>query len=153
MSMVVKMIEKMLQIYKKQEEIINYLLMGILTTVVNIVIKWILLYTILDARDSMQLQIAIVISWICAVVFAYVTNRIYVFKSKNKNIIKEILNFFSARVLTLILEMGIMWFFITLLKLDSNLWVIIWTVIVQTLIIILNYFFSKLFIFKTTKSC
>ncbi len=142
------MIEKFMDIYKKYEEIINYLIMGILTTLVNIIIKWLLLYTVLDAKNSLQLQIAIIISWICAVIFAYITNRIYVFKSKNTNIIKEIFDFFSARVLTLVMEMGIMWFFITFLKLDSKLFVALWTVLTQGLVIILNYILSKLFIFK-----
>ena len=58
------------------------------------------------------------------------------------------ISFFGARVLTLVLEMVIMWFFVTFLKLSSNTWVMIWTIVSQVLVIILNYVFSKLFVFK-----
>lgn len=135
-------------VYHKNEELWNYLIIGFLTMLVNIFVKWILLFTLFDADNGCQLQIAIVISWICAVIFAYVTNRIIVFKSKNKNILKEAIHFFEARILTLIMEMLIMWFFITFLGLNSNGWVISWTILTQVLIIIFNYIFSKLFVFK-----
>lgn len=140
--------KKILKLYKKYEEIINYLIVGVLTTIVSLVVKWGLLFTILDAKNAFQLQVAVVISWIVAVIFAYVTNRIFVFKSKSKNIIKEIVSFFGARLLTLGLEMIIMWFFVTLLKLDSDIWVLIWTMVAQVLVIIFNYVLSKLFVFR-----
>ena len=107
--------KKIINLYKKYEEIINYLIVGVLTTVVSLVVKWGLLFTILDPKNSVQLQVAVVISWIAAVVFAYITNRIFVFKSKSKKILKEITSFFGARLLTLGLEMLIMWFFVTFL--------------------------------------
>ena len=140
--------KKIINLYKKYEEIINYLIVGVLTTVVSLVVKWGLLFTILDPKNSVQLQVAVVISWIAAVVFAYITNRIFVFKIKSKKILKEITSFFGARLLTLGLEMLIMWFFVTFLKLNSDLWVLIWTMVAQILVIIFNYIFSKLFVFK-----
>lgn len=140
--------KKILGLYKKYEEIINYLIVGVLTTVVSLVVKWGLLFTILDAKDALQLQVAVVISWIVAVIFAYITNRIFVFKSKSKKILKEILSFFGSRLLTLGMEMVIMWFFVTLLKLNSDIWVLIWTMVAQVLVIIFNYIFSKLFVFR-----
>ena len=139
---------KIIRLYKKYEEIINYLVVGVLTTVVSLVVKWGLLFTILDATNAFQLQVAVVTSWIIAVIFAYITNRIFVFKSKSKNILKEIISFFGARILTLGMEMFIMWFFVTLLELNSDLLVLIWTVLAQVLVIIFNYIFSKLFVFK-----
>lgn len=145
------MIEKTVNIYKKYEEVMNYLIMGVLTTIVSIATKYALLFTILDAKDALQLQIAIIISWIISVIFAYVTNRKLVFKSNSENIFKEFSSFVIARIVTLLLEMFIMWFFITLLKMNSNTWVIIWTLVSQVLIIILNYVFSKLFIFRGDK--
>lgn len=145
------MIKKGLDIYKKYEEIINYLIVGVLTTVVSLVTKWALLFTVFNAENAVQLQIAVILSWIFSVAFAYVTNRIYVFKSKNKKIVKEIIEFVGARVLTLVMEMGIMWFFVTLLKLNTDLWVMVFTIISQVLIMILNYVFSKLFVFKKVK--
>lgn len=140
--------KKIVDLYKKYEEIINYLIVGVLTTIVSLVVKWGLLFTVLDPKNSVQLQVAVVISWIAAVVFAYITNRIFVFKSKSKKILKEITSFFGARLLTLGLEMLIMWFFVTFLKLNSDLWVLIWTMVAQILVIIFNYIFSKLFVFK-----
>lgn len=140
--------QKIISLYKKYEEIVNYLIVGVLTTVVSLVVKWGLLFTILNAKNAFQLQAAVVISWIAAVIFAYITNRIFVFKSKSKNILKEIVSFFSARLLTLGLEMLIMWFFVTLLKLDSDIWVLVWTMVAQVLVIIFNYILSKLFVFR-----
>lgn len=143
---------KIINLYKKYEEIINYLIVGVLTTVVSLVVKWGLLFTILSAKNAVELQIAVVISWIVAVTFAYITNRIFVFKSKSKQIFKEIISFFTARLITLGLEMLIMWLFVTLLKLNSDLWVLIWTIISQILVIVFNYILSKIFVFKNNKS-
>lgn len=145
------MLEKCSNLYKRNEEIVIYLVMGVLATIVNIGVKYILLFTVLDAINAFELQISIIISWIISVIFAYCTNRKFVFKSKSKNIIKEFLSFLVARVITLVLEMLIMYFFITLLEMNSNLWVVIWTIISQGLVIIFNYIFSKLFIFKHSK--
>ena len=69
----------------------------------------------------------------------------------NPNLFSGMISFFGARVLTLVLEMVIMWFFVTFLKLSSNTWVMIWTIVSQVLVIILNYVFSKLFVFKKRK--
>ena len=143
--------KKAFELYKKYEEIINYLIVGVLTTIVSIVVKWGLLFTILNPKNAVQLQAAVIISWIAAVTFAYVTNRIFVFKSKSKKILKEVVSFFGARLLTLGMEMFIMWFFVTLLRLNSDAWVIIWTIVVQILVTVFNYVFSKIFVFKKNK--
>lgn len=140
--------KKILDLYKHHEEIINYLIVGVLTTIVSLAVKWGLLFTILDASNAFELQTSVIISWIIAVSFAYITNRIFVFKSKSQNILKEITSFFGSRVITLLLDMGIMWFFVTLLKLNTDTWVFIWTMVVQILVTILNYIFSKLLVFK-----
>lgn len=140
-----------IKLYKKYKEIINYLIFGFLTSIVNLGIKFLLLFTIFDASNSVQLQIAIVFSWIAAVLFAYFTNRKFVFESDN-NKFKELVSFVIARLSTLLLEMFIMWFFITLLKLNSDLYVIIFTIISQTVVVLANYVFSKLFIFKEKKN-
>lgn len=142
------MIKKCLDIYKKNEEVINYLIMGVLATIVNIGVKYALLFTILNPKDAFELQMAVIISWVAAVLFAYFTNRTIVFKSESKNILKEFASFVFARIITLIMEMIIMWFFITFLKLNTNMWVAVITIFAQALVIILNYVFSKLFIFK-----
>lgn len=141
--------EKLKVLIKKfcTKEILLYLIFGVLATVVNLGVKYALLFTVLDASNGTQLQISIIISWIVACLFAYITNRTIVFKSKSKKILKEFISFVGARLFTLGLEMLIMFIFVTLLKLDSNLWVIFWTLVSQAIVIIGNYIFSKLFIF------
>ena len=145
------MIKKIKELYFKHKEIINYLIFGVLTTIVSLVTKYLLLFTILDAANALQLQIAVIISWVAACLFAYITNRIWVFGSKSKEIAKEMIKFFTARLATLGLEMLIMFVFVTALGLNSDIWVIIWTLVSQVLIIIGNYILSKLLVFKNKK--
>lgn len=140
--------KKILELCKKYQELISYLIFGVLTTVVSLVTKYLLLFTILDASNGVQLQIAVVISWIVACTFAYITNKIWVFNSKSKEILKEIVSFFTARLITLGMEMLIMFIFVTWMGLNSDLWVVIWILVAQAVVIISNYIFSKLFVFK-----
>ncbi len=130
--------------YNKYKEALLYLFFGVCTTLVNLVTKWILLLTVINSSNAIQLQVAIIISWIVSVLFAYVTNRKYVFESKSKSIFKEISSFFGSRVVTLVLEMIIMYIFVTVLNFN----VYLFTIISQVLVIVLNYVFSKLFVFK-----
>ena len=145
--------KKILALYKKYEEIINYLIVGGLTTVVAIGLKLLLLFTILDQTNGLELQIAEIISWFLAVLFAYITNRIFVFKSKTKGSksVKEIINFFKGRILTQVIQMFIMYIFVTLLKLDSNFWILFFTLVCQIMQVVLNYIISKLLVFKKDK--
>lgn len=142
--------KKIWNLYKKYEEIVNYLVVGGLTTIVAIGSKLLLLATILDQTNGLELQIAEIISWFLAVTFAYVTNRIFVFKSKTSGskCAREIFNFFKGRIVTQLIQMFIMWFFVTLLKLDSNVWVLVFTLVCQVIQIVLNYVISKLLVFK-----
>ena len=140
--------QKIKDMYLKYKEIINYLIFGVLTTVVSLATKYLLLFTILDASNAFQLQIAVIVSWILACTFAYITNRIWVFESKSKNIIKEMMKFYTSRIATLGLEMLILFIFITALKLDSDTWVIVWTLVAQVAVTIANYILSKLIVFK-----
>lgn len=142
--------KKIVSLYKKYEEIINYLIIGGLTTVVGVGSKLLLLFTILDQTDGVQLQIAEIISWVLAVLFAYFTNRAFVFKSKikGKKQTKEAFDFVKGRIFTQMIQMFIMWFFVTLLKLNSDFWVVVFTLICQIMQIILNYIISKFLVFK-----
>lgn len=142
--------KKIVSLYKKYEEIINYLIIGGLTTVVGVGSKLLLLFTILDQTDGVQLQIAEIISWVLAVLFAYFTNRAFVFKSKikGKKQTKEAFDFVKGRIFTQLIQMFIMWFFVTLLKLNSDFWVVVFTLICQIMQIILNYIISKFLVFK-----
>lgn len=143
--------DKLLKLYKKNEEIVNYFIIGVCTTLVSLGVKYGLLFTILDPKKSFELQLAVIISWIVAVTFAYITNRKIVFKSKNKNILSEATMFFGARVTTLLMESFILWFFITLLELNTKIYVIIWTLVSQVLIFIGNYIISKFFVFNNNE--
>ncbi len=140
--------KKLLDIYKKYEEIINYLIVGGLTTVVSLVVYYGLVLTVLDPNQAVQLQVANVVSWVAAVAFAFITNRKFVFKSKNKNVKKEMASFVSSRVLTLLMDMGIMFLTVTVLKMNDK----IAKLISQVVITIANYILSKLFVFKKSKS-
>lgn len=132
------------KLYAKYKEIINYLIVGVLTTIVSLSTYYLLVFTILNPKNSIQLQIANIVSWIVSVAFAYVTNRKYVFESKEKNKLKEAGMFFSARVLTLLLDMAIMFVGVTVLHLNDK----IFKLISQVAITISNYLISKLFVFK-----
>ena len=134
----------MINIYKKYEEIINYLIIGVLTTIVSLISYYALTYTILDASKALELQVANVISWIVSVTFAYFTNRSFVFKSKNKINFKEVFSFYMSRVSTLLIDMGLMYIFVSLLSSNDK----IIKLIVQVIVIVLNYILSKFIVFK-----
>ena len=136
--------QNFINLYKKNQQIINYLIVGILTTLVSLTIYYICVLTFLNPANALQLQIANVISWICAVLFSYVANKIFVFMSRSKNIIKEIVSFLSSRVLTLLIDMLIMFVMVTALGINDK----ISKLFVQVVVTILNYVFSKLFVFK-----
>ncbi len=138
------MLKKFRKLYNKYEEIINYLIVGVLTTIVSLAIYYGLVLTILNPNNAIELQIANIVSWIGAVAFAFITNRKYVFKSKNKNIKKEAVSFVSSRILTLLMDMGVMFLTVTIFKMNDK----IAKLISQVIITIANYIFSKLFVFK-----
>ena len=139
-----KMWNKCLKLYKKYEEIINYLIVGGLTTIVSLGSYYLCIYTFFFFVSWYQLQAAIIISWICAVTFAYFANRIFVFKSKNQKKFKEAVSFYGSRVATLLMDMGIMFLFVTLLHLNDK----IMKLVVQVVVTVANYILSKLFVFK-----
>ena len=144
-------LKSLADIYRNHLEGMRYLVFGALATVINLGVKFLLLFTILDASNEFELQTAVIISWIVACAFAYFTNRVLVFKSKSDKILKEMISFVTARIVTLGMEMVIMFFFVTFLGLDSNLWVAVWSVFAQVVVILSNYVFSKLIIFKNDK--
>lgn len=137
---------KIKELLLKYKEIIMYLIFGVLTTVVSLVSYYLLTFTILNPNNAVQLQIANIISWILSVAFAYVTNRKYVFESKSNDIIKEVGSFVGGRVATLLLDMLIMFVFVTLLHFNDKLF----KLISQVVVIVANYVISKLFVFKNT---
>lgn len=143
MKRVKRMIKK---IYKKYEEIISYLFFGVLTTIVSIGTYLFFANILFPNKTDLDIQMANILSWICAVTFAYITNRIFVFKSqsKGKEKIKEIINFISARIASLLVDMAMMYILYSIIHMNDT----IAKIIVQIVIVIMNYVLSKLIIFK-----
>ena len=133
--------DKIISIYKNNKEIINYIIVGALTTLVSILSYYLFRFII---KNYVILSI---ISWICAVSFAYITNRIFVFESKNENIITELSKFFSCRLLTLGLEVSLMTLFVSGFHIND----MISKIVLQFVILVLNYILSKLFVFRNKK--
>ena len=139
---------KIKEVYLKYKEIINYLIFGVLTTIVSLVTYYICVYIILDPDNAIQLQIANVISWIISVAFAYITNRKFVFESKEKNKIKEASKFVTSRIATLLMDMAIMYVGVTVLRFNDK----IMKLISQVVVIVMNYILSKILVFKKEKN-
>ncbi len=133
-----------INLYKKYKELINYIIVGGLTTVVSMAIFYGSTWTFLDGNDAFQLQVANVVSWIGAVLFSYVANRLFVFESKSPKIVKEFIAFVSSRLLTLLLDMGTMWLLSTILSVNYN----ISKIIAMVLVTVGNYVISKFLVFK-----
>lgn len=136
--------QKIVGLFNKYKELIMYLIFGVLTTVVSLVSYYLLTITILNPESGIQLQIANILSWIISVAFAYITNRKYVFESKSKEFVKEISSFVGGRVATLLMDMAIMFIFVTVLHLNDKLF----KLISQVVVIVGNYIISKIFVFK-----
>lgn len=136
--------EKIKELYKKYKEVVNYLVFGVLTTVVALAVYYISVFTFLNPDNAVQLQIANILSWIAGVTFAYFTNRRFVFESNEKNKVKEAGKFVLARVTTLIMDMLIMMLGVTVFHINDK----IVKLFSQVVIIVSNYVFSKLFVFK-----
>ena len=135
-----------INLYKKYQEIINYLIVGVLTTVVSIA-TYFLFSLILDIENNILFIIANVLSWICAVVFAYITNKKFVFNtttSNKKEEIKVFSMFVSSRITTLLIELAFMFITVKVILINDK----IAKVIAQFIVIVLNYILSKLFVFK-----
>ena len=134
-----------LNTHTKIKELILYVFFGGCTTLVN----WIVYFPLTNFL-SVHFQIANVVAWICAVAFAYITNKKFVFQSKTETAqqtIKEISLFVGARVVSLLLEVAIMQITIEWLHFDANLMKIVTAVIT----VIFNYLASKLVAFKKTQ--
>lgn len=138
--------EKVKELIKKvcTKEVILYVVFGVLTTVVSLVTYYICVGTFLNAENAIQLQIANIIAWIVSVAFAYITNRKFVFESTNKNKLGEATKFVTSRIATLLMDMLIMFLGVTLLKFNDG----IIKIISQVIVIVANYVFSKIFVFK-----
>lgn len=129
---------KIWELYKKYKEQINYIVVGGMTTLVNFVI-----YAI-DMYFGMDMMINLVVSWVVAVIFAYVTNRIIVFESKENNILHEFTKFVSSRIASLLIEMLLMKICVDFIGIKEYFA----KVGVAIVVVIVNYVLSKLWVFS-----
>ena len=136
------MIDKLKFLYHKYYDILAYLVFGVLTTVVNYLV-YLPCYNLL----GMKAVVSNVIAWAVAVAFAYLTNKPFVFRSHDwsaHTVIPELTKFVGCRVASGAMETGILFVSVDLLGGNGNLW----KILVSVLVVILNYFASKLVVFK-----
>lgn len=129
-------------LYKQYKEILLYLFFGGLTFIVSISS-----YVLFEKGMHFDPLLANVFSWILAVAFAYITNRVWVFKNVANSFsgaVREVAAFFGGRVATLVIEEILLLVGISVLHLDS----ILVKVIAQIVVIVLNYFISKIIVFN-----
>lgn len=138
------MTDKIKSLLVRHREIIVYLVVGVLTTIFSWLACWAAKF-FLDPTDTMQNNIINTIGWVAGVCFAYPLNRRWVFLSTNPNIFREFFGFAASRLSTWALELLIM--MLTVNVLHMSYW-IAKIFIAAVLVTILNYVFSKLFIFK-----
>ncbi|MDE5985084.1 MAG: GtrA family protein [Eubacterium sp.] len=151
----------MKELWKKYKEIITYIIFGVLTTVVS----W-GSYTVFVEMLSMKVFVGNLLSWVCAIVFAYITNKLWVFESKSWKpsvIGKEIVTFVASRGVTGVIEIVCVpllaktgfdnLFYGILEKLNISISILFTDgiyskIFLSVVVVILNYFFSKFIIFK-----
>lgn len=128
---------------KLSKEVINYIIFGVLTTIVNIVIYAVLMHIV-----HTDYKIAVIAAWFTSVLFAFVTNKIYVFNSKNLSfpiLVREFTSFMFFRIISLGMDLGMMIIFIEWLNLDD----LLSKITINVFVVIFNYIVSKYSTFST----
>ena len=134
--------DKISELIRKYSDVLAYLVFGVLTTVVNYLVY-------LPCFNLLHFSAAVsnVIAWVVAVAFAYLTNKPFVFKSCDwsaKTVIPELTKFVGSRILSGVMETGIIFVSVDLLSWNGN----VMKLITSVLVVILNYVASKLLVFK-----
>lgn len=130
------------RVYNKYKQIIIYLFFGLCTTIINTIF-----YGLLYEGLMLSNIVSTIAAWLAAVIFAFVTNKVYVFKShreKTSERLGEIMSFFGCRIITGILDVAIMAVAVDILKCNGPAWKLISNIIVT----VINYAASKFLIFK-----
>lgn len=130
------------ELARKYKSVLLYVFFGIWTTVVNVIS-----YDVFYNRFQISNLFSTIIAWVAAVIFAFITNKVFVFNSKSfewKKLQYELFTFVTCRLLTGILDIGIMLVAVDLMHWNGT----IWKLISNVFVIILNYVASKLVIFK-----
>lgn len=146
----------MKKLYKKYEELINYIIVGFATTVVYL-IACLIFKLFWDPEVVIENVLINTFGWLVGVIFAYFTNRAFVFKSKNPNMWAEFIKFTAGRLLTWGLDVFLMWLFVNVWNLSitvfgyfiESYWV--GKFISCVLVMIANYVISKLIVFSKKK--
>lgn len=137
--------QKLKELVIKYREVLLYLIFGGLTTLINIIV----FYLVKDVL-AIDYRLSNGVAWFASVLFAFITNKYFVFSSTNQSkqqFMKELFLFFWYRLLSLVIDMGMMIVMVSMLKIDA----LVAKLITQIVIVIMNYVFSKLFIFKGKK--
>ncbi len=141
-----KTIKKFLNTAVNKETIL-YIVFGILTTIINIVASTLCYQNLPVSSPELLDMSANCVGWILAVLFAFITNKLFVFESRNKKgtaVLTELLLFVAARLFSLGMELFFMYLLVDLFHRDY-----VWSkILMNVVVVILNYLFSKLFIFK-----
>ena len=125
-------------------EVISYLIFGVLTTLVNWVVYGMMVRTGVDYR------IATAAAWVVSVLFAFIVNKIFVFQSYDLHlayVMKEIVSFTACRAASGVMEMVLMVIMVSWLNMDEY----VSKVLVSIVVVVVNYVFSKLFIFRKSE--
>ena len=136
------MVTVCMRLLSKYRGLIVYVIVGVLTTIVSLLSYYLFAYTL-----EIQYLISNFLSWVCAVVFAYITNKVWVFQNYDfalSNIVKEIVAFIGARIATLGIDMLIMFVMVDMLSLQD----LVAKITVQVIVTILNYILSKFLVFR-----
>ena len=132
-------------LFEKYKELVLYGVVGVMTTVINLGIFYIA--SLFLGKELIAINIANILAWVGGVSFAFIANKLVVFKSKSfekGKLIKEILSFVAARVASLGFEVLVLNVGIGLLEIDE----MVCKVVAQVGIILMNYILSKYIIFK-----
>ena len=139
-----RMREKIIELWERYREVILYLVFGVATTLVNFMV-----FYLLDFLGVHYLA-STLIAWFVSVLFAYLTNRRFVFQSEAHTagkILVEAVLFFAGRGVSGLLDLGLMALGVEVFEWDQR----IWKIPVNVLVIILNYVISKILVFRKSK--
>ncbi len=139
--------KKINKLIAKYKEIVLYFIFGVLTTLVNFAVYTAMAWVL---NDNKLILISNFVAWVVAVIFAFVVNKWFVFESKTtekKAVMKELAGFLSARLLSLGAESLILGIFVSVMGLNE----LVFKLITQIIVLVMNYIFSKLIIFKNKK--
>lgn len=132
-------LKRLFPFYNRYKEQLLYLFFGVLTTLINLIAFWIFV-----SGFNISVLGANILAWIVAVIFAYITNRKWVFDSNQSSIIKEAISFAVGRLATLVMEEVVLWVGIGLIHVNA----FVVKMIAQVMVVIGNYVISKFVVFR-----